>query len=223
MGLFDFLKNKQKNVETQPSVQQNNEQKSFNINYKWTRDGNLQVDFYDSIGKFGQFYDTTRLIVSQTPEIIANQCLQDCQVSWYGSNDAVVLGGEYFGESKNSVNYSHVLAQIDTNLLMQDEEYCYTVMKRLLDRKRVMTYLEDGLKENAQLPCGEYIGGIQKQGNEYKKVFSEEVGNAAHYSAKMVNRRAALKQKNEVAKQMEIEAKKRKIQELQGEIDDLSR
>ena len=158
MGLFDrFKKNKQ---ETDKKV--DNISKDYEIKYGMSQDGRLQIDFYDRNIKVGQFYDTTRLIVGDKTVVLANQRVQNCIVSWYRQDDTIFSDPQYENESIDARSYKGVLAQIDPVLLQSDEKYCSNVMRYLLNKKRVNQYLENGLQESPEHPCGKYIGGMRK-------------------------------------------------------------
>lgn len=221
MGLFDRFKKKEKEPEIKKGL--NQEQSSYEIEYKATRDGRLQVDFYDKGTKFSQFYDTTRLVVDNRPIILAGQEVRNCIVSWYSQDDVVLLDPQYENESLNARDYRGVLAQIDPTLLQTDKDYCSVVMRKLLDKKRVTKYLEDGLQETPNQPCGKYIGGVKPTEKGYGKFFSLPVGKASHNSDLMVNCRREYRENIEAKKQKEIADKKSQIQQLQSEIDDMSK
>ncbi len=219
MGLFDIFKKKEKQIPEMPKEIQK-QQKEYNIEYSTTTDGRLQIDFLDNKAKVGQLYDTTRLVVGNKPIALAYQAVQNCLVSWYNQDDVILVGE---GESLNAKSYKGILAQIDPILLETDEKYCVTVMRNLLEQNRVKKYLEDGLKENPERPCGKYIGGVKETEEGYKKIFSTAVGQASHNSELMVNRRKELRESIEAKKQKEIANKRAQIQKLQNEIDDMSR
>lgn len=183
----------------------------------------MQVDFYDKNAKVGQFYDTTRLVVDNRPIMLAGQEVRNCIVSWYSQDDAVFLDSEYEGESLNARDYRGILAQIDPTLLQTDENYCSVVMRKLLDKKRVTKYLEEGLQETPEQPCGKYIGGVKLTEKGYGKFFSLPVGRVSHNSDLMINRRREHRENIEAKKQREIANKRAQIQQLQSEIDDMSK
>lgn len=219
MGLFDrFKKNKQ---ETDKKV--DNISKDYEIKYGMSQDGRLQIDFYDRNIKVGQFYDTTRLIVGDKTVVLANQRVQNCIVSWYRQDDTIFLDPQYENESIDARSYKGVLAQIDPVLLQSDEKYCSNVMRYLLNKKRVNQYLENGLQESPEHPCGKYIGGMRKTENGYNKFFDIDAGIASHNSKLMVERRRENREKMEQKKRMEIDRKRAEIQKLQSEIDDMYR
>lgn len=221
MGLFDRFKKKEKGLKINNIINEN--EKSYEIEYGTTRDGRLQVDFYDKSAKVGQLYDTTRLVVDNRPLILANQEVRNCIVSWYSQDDAIFADPEYEGESLNARDYRGILAQIDPMLLQTDENYCSVVMRKLLDQKRVIKYLEDGLQETPEQPCGKYIGGVKPTEKGYGKFFSLSVGRASHNSDLMINRRREYRESIEAKKQSGIANKKAQIQQLQSEIDDMSK
>lgn len=219
MGLFDrFKKNKQ---ETDKKV--DNISKDYEIKYGMSQDGRLQIDFYDRNIKVGQFYDTTRLIVDDKTVVLANQRVQNCIVSWYRQDDTIFSDPQYENESIDARSYKGVLAQIDPVLLQSDEKYCSNVMRYLLNKKRVNQYLENGLQESPEHPCGKYIGGMRKTENGYSKFFNIDAGIASHNSRLMVERRRENREKMEQKKRMEIDRKRAEIQKLQSEIDDMYR
>ena len=220
MGLFDRFKKKE-DLKTKSNVEEM--RKNYEITYGITSDGRLQIDFYDMKSEIGQFYDTTRLIVGNNPVIFDNQAVQNCIVSWYRQDDTTFADPKYNGESMNARDYKGILAQIDPMLLQYDENYCVSVMKDLLNQKRVNQYLQNGLQENPERPCGKYVGGIQKTDNGYRKFFAINVGKASHNSRLMVERRRENRERAEQKKQMEIARRKAEIQKLQSEIDDISR
>lgn len=221
MGLFDRFKKKKKELENNNKL--NEGEKGYEIEYGRTRDGRLQVDFYDKSAKIGQFYDTTRLVVDNKPLILANEEVRNCIVSWYRQDDTIFGNPEYEGESLNARDYKGILAQIDPMLLSVDENYCSVVMRNLLDQKRVLKYLEDGLQETPERPCGKYIGGVRPTEKGYDKFFSLPVGRASHNSDLMINCRRERRESIEAQKQREIANKKAQIQQLQSEIDDMSK
>lgn len=223
MGIFEKFRKKQK--ETDLKEIENVEQKDFEVEYNMSDDGKLQIDFYDKKIKFGQDYDTTRLIVSNRPIILAGEKVSNCAVSWYNQsdvvfNDLVFNDPQYCNESIDARDYKVILAQIDTALLQKDENYCSAVMRKLLNKSRVNKYIEDGLQEHPEHPCGKYIGGIKTE-EGYSKFFSMQVGKASHDSDFMVNRRKEYRESIEAEKQRKIAEKRDRIQQLNDEIDEL--
>lgn len=211
MGFFDRFKRKDSH-----SNKVSDKQLSSNIQYSMTSDGRLQIDFYDENADFKQFYDTTRLIINTKPLIMADHEIYNCIVSWYGKNDAIMPGGR-------REEYRGVLAELDLGLI-NDHNYCSALMKLLLEKKRVERYLEDGLKETPEVPCGKYIGGVMRsEENEYEKFFSTPVGEASHNSDLMVNRRKEYRENLEIKRQQDIAKKQQEIIRLQQEVDQMGR
>ena len=85
----------------------------------------------------------------------------------------------------------------DFNLLQNDPNYVHALMCNLLNRDRVMKYLQRGLQENPENPCGKYVGSIEKSENTYKKVFDSNIGRISHNSPEMVAERKT-KRENEI-------------------------
>lgn len=218
MGFLDLFK-KGKNIQSnQPEIVE----EPFNIKYGINKNGKLQVEFYDKNAAFKQFYDTTRLIIDDKAVTLAGEEVQNCKVSWYGENDCCELNkqtGEF--ESPKAGNYKEVLAQIDLELLKNDKNYCYAVMKGLLDQKRVERYLETGLQEVPEQPCGNYIGGVRKTERGYGKFFSTDVGKVSHNSDLMKNKRQRQREAAKKAREAAIANRKAEIERLEEEIKGL--
>ena len=161
------------------------------------------------------------------PELIIDKMGKDysnCRVSWYGDEDAISLdndGNELAYGRK--YDYKDILVGIDCNLLQSDPKYVEVLMKKLLDRKRVESYLERGMQENTEIPCGKYIGEIKVENNTYKKVFDPRIGEMSHNSPKMVEKRARRKEMIEKMKQEKIARNQDQIAKLQAEIDEMEK
>ena len=164
MRLFDKFRKKENEDE---KIEQAS---PYVINFSNTEQGRLQVDFYDKNADFKQFYDTTRLIIGRNKKNVENIILDEALVSWYGNSDAIMID-ESGNEYGRLVEYKEILTKIDINLMCRDENYCITVMKSLLDKKRVEELLNFGLSENPERACGNYIGQITTTENGYKKAF----------------------------------------------------
>lgn len=217
MGLFNRLKKEKQNVNQEPKE----EKLLFDVKFSITSDGRLQVEFYDRQAPFNQFYDTTRLISSMETFDLGGRPVHNCIVSWYGENDAVMLNEKGIDMGRRG-DYREVLAEIDLEQLKSDPNYCYMVMSNLLSKQRVERYLDKGLEENPDTPCGKYIGGVRKtQDNKYQKFFSAEAGKVCHYSDFMVERRKLVRERNEKFKQQQISEKEAQIKKLQEELDQM--
>ena len=126
-------------------------------------------------------------------------------------------------DSLRAQEYRGVLAEIDLELLQTDPNYCNMVMKELLDKQRVERYLESGLQETPEHPCGKYIGGIRQTEKGYGKFFSTIVGKASHNSELMVNRKQEHREMIEKQRQKAIADKKAQIEKLQSELDSMEK
>lgn len=215
MGLLNIFK---KNKETQTTIPVQ-EKNPFDITYNQLEDGSIQIDFLDNDSRItlGQFYDTTRLIISSEDIALGNHQVSNCYVSWYDSTDA-----ERLDKQTRKYSYREVWAEIDRQQI-GNPQYIAILMRGLLKKSRVEEYLSKGLQEQPDRPCGKYIGGIQMTSNGYGKVFNQEIGNIAHNTYDMRMQRAVHKRNEEERKAAEIDAKRRKISELQSQIDELSR
>lgn len=221
MGLFDRFKKDNKKIE---DIKQQENSIPSNASYETLPNGNLQIEFYDENADFKKFYDTTRLIVGKQPLNMEGHTVYNCAVSWYGQDDCQVLDektGKF--DSVGAQQYRGVLAELDMELLQNDPKYISMVMKGLLDKERVERYLEDGLQENPEHPCGKYIGGVRQTEKGYSKFFSTNVGKASHESELMKGRRQEYRNRLEAQRQKAIEDRKAQIAKLQGEIDNMQR
>lgn len=224
MGFLDRFKKKPEppasySIPSSPTVKP-----SFDLIVSATKDGRCQMEFEDfKADELKQFYDRTRLIINGKPITIKGHTLYDCDIAWYGSTDAVLLGPE--GEKHGRRNdFKNILAEIDISRMQTDSRYCQFVMRGLLNRKRVLRYLEKGLRDSPDLPCGKYVGGVRYLENgELDKFFSCEVGEVAHSSPEMTSKREAHKRNQEAIKARQIAENQARIQRLQDEIADLSR
>lgn len=219
MGLFNIFK-KETNKTTNNNI---NKELPFDITYTVLPNGNYKVELKDN-SYVENSYDTTRLLISKNPLKLANRAVYNCAVSWYNSNHTEFYNNETGKfENVSAESYRGVLAELDLHLLQTDKKYCYLLMKRLLDKERVERYLADGLKDVPEMPCGKYIGGIQKIDNQYQKFFSQDVGLASHESDLMKNRRKELKEKLNKEREEKIAIKRAQMATLQSEIDDLEK
>lgn len=218
MGFFN--RNKKKEIQT--PINREYKQQS-NIEYNLTKDGKLQIDYYDAGSKVGKMYDTTRLIIDNVATKLNNRTISKGLVSWYGRDDAVMLNRGNGEEIGRRTDYSEILADIDFNLIQTDRQYCEMVMKSLLRQNRVMEYLERGLQDNPRNPCGMYIGGVRKIGNGYEKFFDCIAGKEAHNRPEMVEKRYRYKNVMERRRQERIARNNAEIRKLQEENDELSR
>lgn len=225
MGFFGrFKKNDNQNIGSTVNNKQTIGQLPFDIEFSSNSKGNLQVEFYDKNPDFKKFYDTTRLIIGRQPLDIEGHQVYNCAVSWYGHSDCQMFDektGKF--DSLRAQEYRGILAEIDLGLLQSDPNYCNMVMKGLLNKQRVERYLENGLQETPEQPCGKYIGGVKQTEKGYGKFFSTVVGRASHNSALMVNRRQEYRSRIDAQRQEAIANKRAQIEQLQSELDSMEK
>ncbi len=182
MGLFNRFKKENKKTPAEELTQTDFSNISMQIEQYENEDGKpcYLLDYYDPNSYMKQLYDITRLIIEQTPETLPSGNQVYCaQVSWYGISDCEYLdGNEKYGRKYDMKN---IRLQVDLEKLMYDVKYQSAVMKELLSSKRVERYLKQGLEENPQYQCGNYVGYIdRKQSGEYGKFFDATVGREVH-------------------------------------------
>ena len=83
--------------------------------------------------------------------------------------------------------------------------------------------LNNGLQENPEVPCGNYIGQLcyTPEKGIYQKQFDMNIGEISHNSTPQVERRRQHKLKLEERKRKSIKEKQEQIAKLQQEIDDI--
>ena len=224
MGFLDrFRKKNKEEIETHPKTETNRNLEFSGSNFKVKRENSsIQLDFYNP-EKSSKFYDTTRLILNDNAHrMISGEDVQTAYVAWYGESDCVmILPGE--GEFSRATDYRKILVSIDTNLLLTDPQYRSTVMNLLLDEERVERYLEQGLEDNPQMPCGNYVGGVRMTDKGWRKYFSQSVGRIVHNMPENVSKRQSIKEREEMRKQKRISELQEEINRLQGDSDGWNR
>lgn len=226
MGLFDRFKKKDTQKVEEATIRTSSpNQAPFDIEYGQSSDGRyLQVEFHDNRADFKKFYDITRLIVRRQPLDMAGHQVYNCAVSWYGSEDCQMFDEKAATfDSQRALDYSMVLAEIDLTLLQSNPIYCNAVIRALLDKQRVESYLERGLQDSPNIPCGMYIGGIKQTEEGYGKFFSTVVGRASHFSDSMIDKRREHKEALEAKRLQAIEAKRAQMDKLRSEIEDMQK
>lgn len=216
MGLFSRFKNKDKKDTSQRYQPQNMESKRlpYEVTTEYTPEGYLQVEVCEDHPNNGQFYDVTRLIIQGAPMTMTSNRIPvlNCLVSHYGHSDCIMIGKNGIEYGRRG-DYSHVLAEFDVNLLLRDKTYAYNVLVGLLNKRRIDRYLNDGMKDNPEIPCGIYVGGIDPSSR--RKYFRPEVGKESHYSPQMQNRRARAREAAIRRMRDEYRENEAKIAELQ--------
>ena len=227
MGFFDIFKKKKEEKQEKPNYVSN--ALPFKREDKVKIDGALEsgitFDYYLSEPGFKRFYDTVCLQIPDTQPVfnIFGTKVYNALVSWYGEDDAVPV---------NIPGLYHSLRRRDTRSIqlgldfskLSDSKYLKTLFYLLLDQNRVEQYLENGLQEDPELPCGNYIGQlcyIPERGI-YKKQFDPHIGEFSHHSTPQVERRRQHKLKLEERKRNAIKEKQEQIAKLQQEIDDIN-
>lgn len=223
MGFLDIFKKQPKNNvkgTPQPIKQEKRIQNPNSIEYSCTEDGRLVVELYEPNPGPRQFYDTTKLIIDNRVVDLDGRFVQNCMLAWYGQDDAIHLNSRGHDLGRRN-QFRNILAEIDKNLLFEDESYCLAVMKQLLNQNRVEQYLSRGLEDTPEIPCGKYVGGIRQRGEIYEKFFNIELGKVSHNSPEMVEKRQKL---NEQRRQRQEQSKAEKLQQiakLQEELDNM--
>lgn len=220
-GIFSRLFKKKENYEygyEMQTISQYTNPNDIMINY--TKEGMLQIDFYDSNPRLATLNDSTRLVITNVSENLANKYIPKCLVSHYNSTDCQILKRGQGAISSRDM-YQEVVADIDINLLQTDYQYCKTVMRDLLDSRRVNWYLEQGLEENPQKYCGKYIGGVGRGRNGYTKFFDAIAGQVSHYSPEMIQKRQMHREAEIEWRQKEIEENRKRNNQLYEEINEL--
>lgn len=220
MGLFDKFKDKNNKVPKKMLP--------YRLELREDDEGKMQIDFIDKNVEDNTNYDTTRIIIDKEKAISLktengeNETinLKDCRIAWYSYDNVseVDMDGT---EWLRGTEYKRILTVIDTNLLQNDPDYCITVMKDLLNKQRVMKYLNYGLMENSDIHCGRYIGSIvntKKDG--YRKYFDQRIGELSHNSQEMiVQRNREIKRRQNTNKQKRINEAEKEIERLINDAD----
>lgn len=185
-------------------------------------DKKIMAEYYDDNPDFKKFYDVTRLIIDRKPIEINGALIYSAKVSWYGQNDCIYL--EEDGEDLERRNQmTDIRLQLNMPNLYTDPEYQNVLMTQLLDMKRVQRYMQMGMEEDAEQPCGNYIGNvdINPQNGNYVEGFRIDIGNVIHKSPEMVAKRQRYRAAQERARQKAKAEKQAQIAKLQKEIDEL--
>lgn len=224
MGFLDKIFNKKSKEQVESPVEMPQEQANM-PRITMLSDGRLNVEFYNGSTTEKEFYDTTKLTIDvENPLSIGGKVLYNCIVAWDSYNDCIRFGEkseEYRKIAGNRDAYKGVWLDLNLGSLQTSPEYCDVLMNKLLKKSRVNNYIEMGLQENPERPCGKYIGGVQMGPYGYEKCFSPTVGRDAHQTPFMVNRRAERRQKEAERIAAQIEAKKNERARLDQEINDL--
>lgn len=218
MGLFD--KKKKETPQTQGASTMSPLQSRPPYELKVSEnDGKYQIELIENSKPDNQFYDTTRLIIDgYVPQYSkSNPPIQimSCRISWYGQSDAIYLGADGKDSGRRG-QYKTILVGIDPNLFRTDQNYLITMLRDLLNETRVSNYLQNGLQEHPQRPCGNYVGGLRPERDnpgKYEKFFNETIGKLVHNSPEMTSKRQAI---HDSKRQQLVEEIKQKEKELEA-------
>lgn len=227
MGFFDIFK-KNKPVKQEKHDYISNDvpfKRQDKVKINGDLDSGITFDYYISDPNFRKFYDTICLQISDTEPIfnIFGTKVYNALVSWYGEDDAVPV---------NIPGHHHSLRRRDTRSIqlgldfskLSDSKYLKTLFYLLLNQDRVERYLNNGLQENPEVPCGNYIGQLcyTPEKGIYQKQFDMHIGEISHNSTPQVERKKQHKLKLEERKRNSIKEKQDQIAKLQQEIDDIN-
>lgn len=168
-------------------------------------------------------YDNTRLIIDPISMIIDGQKAFRCKVSWFKSDDSVHFPKDEKGINRYDEKKSYnIIVQFDIEKLVTDKHYYEFFMEKLLDKERVLKYLEYGMIEEPEIKCGDYIGYIDyNEEGILKRYFDKRIGIRCHY---LDEKQEARKQKKEEILRHyygEIEKHKKAIEEINKKIEEL--
>ncbi len=169
-------------------------------------------------------YDTTKLLMEREPYAIAGEQVYNCLISWYLNGGAVMM------EFNPQEQYEQILTTLDMQEMMENKDYCKYAMQKLLDRERVMGYLERGISKETpeEKWCGNYVGGVrQRPDGKFEKRFNERVGKVVHsapYTKNWRDKKIAEKEEKEEKKKQflhkEIQKKEEELRYLKQRQDE---
>ena len=221
MGFFDIFKKKEvkeeKPREDGSIINQKNNVNNNIFSITKTDEGLTQIDYITEKRNPNTNCDTTRLIIKKYEGDLVR-----CDVSWYSQDDAIRFDPATGKEMGRRVNYAEILTEINFNLFMNDPNYAYSLMCRLLDKKRVLDdYLQRAYQENPINPCGKYIGEIIIKNNQYIKNFDPSRGIRAHAEMEQERRKYIEIQKEREKVQNNINNLKAEIKHQEEKLDRL--
>lgn len=219
MGFFDLFKRKDKKQEEIDEKIDNEPKLPFE------RKGDLQTGLtidYDE-PSFKKMYDAVCLRVRDTKPCMVENGLNvyNAYVSWYGKSDCQIVGIPPRRDEVKEIQIGLDPSKLEKG--KEDLEYMKILFTQLLDQNRVNRYLEKGLQENPDIPCGNYIGEVfyDTNSNTYRKEFKSSIGMESHFSEQQIERREEHKRKIEEAKKAKIAEKEAEIKKLQSDIEKL--
>ena len=227
MVLFDrFKKKEERSVEKpveRPGSVVNNANSNLSVDHTTLNGVNvMRVIDYSPMAQSNQFYDTTCLMIVESPSSLpSGKSLYDAYVSWYGIDDAVNFrhdGSEIKGRKDD---FKSIRLNIDFDALETDEAYRNMLMNGLLSKERVERYLHDSI--TGVRSTGNYIGEVRDIDGVYKKYFDESLGREVHDLPDQARKRQEYYKMQQDRKQEEIARKREEIRRAQAELDDLEK
>ena len=217
MGILDNIKNifKKENKDIRKTEIIDEEKQPRNK--ITTKNGIVEVECFEPVAD-SRKNDTTVVYINPTPYTVERSTLYNCKVAWTKDSYTVMFDeDEYY-----VLGYKDVLASIDLYKLQTDEEYRREFVRQAMGEEHVKKYLNMGLEESPEVPCGNYIGGIRKkEDGRYRKFLDPRIGAAVHNSKSMVNKRNEYRQNQK--RQSQIRARnaerRKEIARLQQEIE----
>lgn len=204
MGLLNSFKKLLKDENAKEEKQNKPETPKTEIKVRQPKEGVYEIEFYDSNEKFGQSYNTTKLIINDKVYRMGNSLVNNGYITWYKRKDAR-------GKIDTIDSYERIVLSVDINKMLKDKRYCSYAMKNLLGKRIVKEYIEKGKSEEPQaVPCGNYIGGISiDQVGNFIRSFDNEAGKESHNSPYMVQiriREKIKRKQEEIVKKAEDQA-----------------
>ncbi len=166
--------------------------RTISIRRSISPEGYTQIDFGVSNG--GQNSYCTRLVLEPRPERINYHKVYTGKVSWYNTLDTMYFDKGNMRDPRN--RGPKIRLSVDPDLLQTDNEYTEIVMGDLLSKNRVTSYMNRGLTENPDIPCGNYVGGVRVLRNgRYDKFFDSKTGYYVHNLPEIARYRAGYQEK----------------------------
>lgn len=185
-----------------------------------TRNNNIGIEHYNARNGLAKGYDTTRLLLGNEIKL-DEHTLRHIKVSWYNSKD--YLNKQKEDDNADYNKYISLLAEIDVTLLVTNQEYSNKVMKELLDKNRVISFINRESQEKSNMENGRYIGGVKAVKDESPKIFfNANVGGESNGLNKVITQIDVKENDQEnpiIAKRKEIEETEKRLEQLKKELD----
>lgn len=209
MGFLDLFRKKTKKVTRYNDPETDNE--AAHVLREITDDGKLQIDYMEKPDS-RKPYDSTRLVLETIPENINGYKVYTGKVSWYNQGDTIM-----FDNNDSRHRGWTIRMGVEPTLLRTNDEYVSCVMVELLNRSRVQSYIERGLVDNPDVPCGNYVGGIETNPDgSFGKIFDNFIGTYVHNMPAVRQARAQYQERKRIER-----AKQARREELYKELQDL--